>query len=573
MIVHTTRLKWGQDNIIISVFHSAAKYESIPSLRFLLAGRWVEIGVEDERGTTALHFASGHGRSEAARLLVKRGARVDKQTKAGQTAIHLASLRGRDEIIKFLLLKKARVNVQDKEGLTPLIRASRNGHLSTVEMLLKEGADFGIRAPRRKTAFHYAAEYGRLPVIKLLLDHPLAMRRDLKSRADDIKSSLDLAAQNGHHEVVCMLLKQAKTAEDQRLHCHDAIRIAAVNARVNAVEALFKYQTCLQGEEISRPGLLCVAARGRTESIVRLLLDLGTPVDQRDGRQKTALHHMASIPYPTRYDLPMVDLLVAKGADLEAEIEGLTPLLIALQAWYANTKLPRPLAMASHLLQKGASVRARDPNGNTALHIAARHESIHGRLYCRIGGFIITALLYHGADPNSANYAGETPLHIMARPLPQLITLFLDHGFDKEAADNDGRTILHIAAQRGWQYVIELMLDRGCSVHAKDSNGLTLLHLAVIATTMYNIEVLDLLLDAGADINCQDGTGRTALHYAAELEWQVNRQRTYKLLSEHGADVYVKDSEGNQPGYLLKRANEKAKLKKSLPRRGVRQLK
>ena len=555
-------IRQSQDDVIISAFHVAAKYGSDPVIKSLLARRWVEIDAADHQGMTALHFASGHGREDTARLLVNRGARVEKQSKDNLTALHLASLHGSDEIVKFLLLKKASVNAQGKSGLTPLAMASRNGRLSIVELLLNKGADIQIRSTFRKTAFHYAAGRGHLAITKLLLDHPSAMRKNPKHFAEGIKSALDFAARGGHSETACLLLEEVKVAKERRLHCTDAVRAAAFHSHVKTVKVLLEYQACLQGEGVSKSSLLCVAARNGNENIVCLLLDMGTPVDQRDEHQMTALHHTASAHDPTQNDIPMVDLLLDKGADIEAKFDGLTPLLLAIQAWRPSYKFARPLAIVRRLLQSGANVHARDSDGNTTLHINALLESSQSKY-----DFVTNMLLDHGADPKARNNAGETPLHTLAGSHTRLLPLLLDRGADKEACDNKGRTVLHTAAKGQWHNSIKLLLQRRSNVHAKDNDGLTPLHFATMGG---DVVIVRHLLDAGADVNAQDESGKTALHYVADLDWREARQLMYELLKDRGADLHVTDSEGRRPGDLLRSMIERKSLKKYPRRSGVK---
>ncbi|CAB3992737.1 ankyrin repeat [Paramuricea clavata] len=67
-------------------------------------------------------------------------------------------------------------------------------------------------------------------------------------------------------------------------------------------------------------------------------------------------------------------------------------------------------------------------------------------------------------------------------------------------------------------------------------------------------QVVSLLLDHGAKVNQQDFYGRTALHYAFESRYDndvyfpeeklAQKQRIVKILIQHNADIYLKDSSG-----------------------------
>ncbi len=94
-------------------------------------------------GFTALHFAAFFGRSEAAALLIERGAEVDAFGRGWMTgtAMHSAASRLQSDVVRILLEAGANPNVRQSAGWTPLHAAAMNGDLTSVELLLASGAD------------------------------------------------------------------------------------------------------------------------------------------------------------------------------------------------------------------------------------------------------------------------------------------------------------------------------------------------------------------------------------------------------------------------------------------------
>ena len=76
-------------------------------------------------------------------------------------------------------------------------------------------------------------------------------------------------------------------------------------------------------------------------------------------------------------------------------------------------------------------------------------------------------------------------------------------------------------------------------------------------------QVMSLLLNHGAEVNQQDFYGRTALHYAFETEDDTlaRKQRVVKILIQHNADIYLKDSSGLSAIDMAKREGRESWLK------------
>ena len=68
--------------------------------------------------------ASLQGHEEVVKLLIEKGAEVNRTDKAGVTALMAASEQGHGEIVKLLIEKGAEVNRTDEAGETALMVAS-----------------------------------------------------------------------------------------------------------------------------------------------------------------------------------------------------------------------------------------------------------------------------------------------------------------------------------------------------------------------------------------------------------------------------------------------------------------
>ncbi|EAX89239.1 hypothetical protein TVAG_037240 [Trichomonas vaginalis G3] len=181
-------------------------------------------------------------------------------------------------------------------------------------------------------------------------------------------------------------------------------------------------------------------------------------------------------------------------------------------------------SLSEYFFLLGANVNAKDHEGETALHLAARFN-------CRETTELIISF---GANVNEENKDGATPLNIAAEfDSPDAAKILLSHNA------NDGEAF-YIAASNNSKAVIELFLLHGANVNGKDNTGNTALHIAAIAPSN---EAAEFLLLNGANPNEKDKYGQTALHIAAEY----NRKEIVEILLSHGANVNEKDRNGQTP--------------------------
>ena len=133
---------------------------------------------------------------------------------------------------------------------------------------------------------------------------------------------------------------------------------------------------------------------------------------------------------------------------------------------------------------------------------AVRHERMD----------IIQNMVDYAQDPNPANEAGDTPLHVAAsRGKVDVCKLLLERVDDNNPRDNDGCTPLHWAAFHGRVEVCKLFLQNNADKNPRDNQGKTPLH---VAAREGQAKVCKFLLENGADKNPQNNQGRTPLDFA-----------------------------------------------------------
>jgi ankyrin repeat protein len=220
-----------------------------------------------------------------------------------------------------------------------------------------------------------------------------------------------------------------------------------------------------------------------------------------------------------RGDITEVKRLIEQGADVNApDAEhriGLTPLHYAAENGHSDT--------VALLIERGASVSARNRYGGTPLHTAAEHGHKD----------VVGLLSERGARITARDLYGRTPLHGAAsRGHRDVAELLIAKGADVNEKTEDGGTPLHKAASRDHRDVAELLIAKGADVNEKTKDGRTPLHEAAISGFK---EVIELLIAKGAEVNALDKRRRTPYYYATRRHFKGFTDAA-ELLRRHGGE-------------------------------------
>jgi ankyrin repeat protein len=259
-------------------------------------------GPEQWGGLTPLVFAARQGSLESARLLLAGGADVNQVTEYGWTPL-LAAVHNRYYgLAMFLLENGADPKIANSGGWSPLYLATDNrnieggdyptrradlDHLDLIEALLAHGADVNARmksSTETRTIFTHqwlheegatpllrAAQSGDLPLVELLLAHGA----DPKIATDDGTTALMVAAGIGWVEGVTYEWSPAQTLDTVRLLLDLGVPVNAQN---------LDGQTALMG----------AAHKGRND-VVQLLVDRGADLALRDIGSRDTIHVLAGV--------------------------------------------------------------------------------------------------------------------------------------------------------------------------------------------------------------------------------------------------------------------------------------
>jgi ankyrin repeat protein len=142
--------------------------------------------------------------------------------------------------------------------------------------------------------FFDAVKNNKLDVVKTLIAVKDSINLDINAKASDGRTALMLASDNGHKEIVELLLKNGADIEAKDSHGWTALMWASYHGRKEIVEFLLKKRGEAEPADINAKNsygdtaLLLASVKGHKE-IVELLLNNNADIEAKDSVGWTAL--------------------------------------------------------------------------------------------------------------------------------------------------------------------------------------------------------------------------------------------------------------------------------------------
>jgi uncharacterized protein len=306
----------------------AAEVGSMDEVRMLL-DRGLDVnGAEPNRMQTALMWAAAEGHADVVDLLIEKGANAIAASKGGYTPLVFATLK--DDAISVRRLLQAGADANLALGQTKILTVATSSRCYKAAVaLLGGGADPNVADNTGNTPLHLAAQAGSLELVKTLLAKGANLNARTKPAAPGGRGGfrlaagqqtpLLLAARSNHVDVMRALIE---AGADIKLKSDDGATLllaASASGRVAAAKYAFEFDKDVKAvDNAGRTAMHEVVGGGGGASqpemteLVQYLADIGVPLDEKDGRGRTAIEVGDNIPF----DMPiqrMADIIVSRG--------------------------------------------------------------------------------------------------------------------------------------------------------------------------------------------------------------------------------------------------------------------
>ena len=352
--------------------------------------------------------------------------------------------------------------------------------------------------------------------------------------------------------------KFSMTAADTDSTALEAFVTAAAQGDSDTIRSLLEKS---DDPSTSFASTLCAAAYNGHLEIIELLIARGADVNANDDGETALLAAVRGA------QTNIIQSLIQAGADVRVRLPGGVSALHQAVTTDQATKTRAALEIIDQLLRYGLKIEIQDDDGRTPLHEAAfygRVELING-LIARgallnakdkwqdtpldracLNGYIeaVELLVSHGAGVNTHSGGCEGLGRAARNGRLDLVTFLLDSGANPLPANNEGPELLY-AARSGVSELVLSLMERGFS-----SQGPRSLLRAVVRDP---VQVAAQLLDHGVPIELKNNKQQNLLHLAVlGKKWERqtlngvlnSRNEVIKLLIEKGADASATDASG-----------------------------
>jgi len=455
--------------------------------------------LKNPSGYSSLHQAVRFGFIECIKLLTRNGIHNDLPSEElFETPLHVAARYGRADCIPILTdavhscattgpdssrtpTDLAILKAQTKSGQTALHVAAESGQLRWFEELLSYGADMQAPGNKNRSVLHSSAIHGHVDTVSLLLS---------SWGADP--TSLD---EDGLSPLLCAVIHRHFTCAQLLVESVSRWRNSCLSPRSSPPSSIPSPSLSLSStdcDQMGRNALHWAAIHNNADFGLFLLTNTNIPIDDRTCNGDTFLHLACSHGHFQFLHLLLSNITVVSDQNVSHSLS--TP-PIGTSETKTESESKTETETETETLQEDVEKTFHGPLSQSQ---NAKHNVQHS---------------YRILNIDATNDEGQTALHVAARHghVDCLVRL-LESRSKQEARDRWGQTALHLAAAHGQENCVKELVDRGSEKNAQSAKGNSPLHLAA---RNGHSRCITLLGSQGANLNAINAERDTPLHEAA----------------------------------------------------------
>jgi len=408
-----------------SAFMEAATFGSVDVMKILIQAGADPLLIDDD-GVTALMSAASQGKFDATTFLAGPEyfgtTYLDLAADSGGTAMMFAAAGGHLDCVKLLVEKGADVN--------KLVHGTEKYVIQVAEQLAAGKTDV---EPHKEnvTALQVAAQGGHLDTVMYLLEN----NADVHIKDEEGLSALTNAVAGGHSKVAFALVKAGADPNDayvdEQAKNHNLLEDA-----INAADDDFASLLVAKGAHFNADIIVSAASKGLNATIDAMIIINPDLPHVQNARNATPLFAAANEGQST---VVSSLLAVQPAAANQYDTDGTTPLMAASVRGH--------LDIVSALIKAGADVNTQNNDGHTALMFAYNGKAQVNALLTKYMQVIQNK---KGSDASIASADNDSNLQLINtsnKAFLDIIALLIASGADQKIADKAG----NIAADFDYQ--------------------------------------------------------------------------------------------------------------------------